>query len=148
MPDGSKVTLVERPWVGMTWRNPYNTTIRAEYRDPRKRKRGVEIENGALWPLVGKVLRVYKCPVGRLYESVNYAIVDAMNGMHRIGTVTSSTSYGTVVGVRVDRTTLWIKKMSEIDLPTPAERMVFIDEGTLTPRQLYARALRHAFLVG
>ncbi len=129
MPDGSKVTLVEQPWVGMTWRNPYNTPY-VPNTGPTDAEKRRGIEEGALWPLVGST-RVYKCPVGRPYDWVHYAIVDAMNGMYRTGTATGGFLAG--VGVRVDRTTLWIKKMSEIDLPTPAERMVFIDQGATMP---------------
>jgi len=37
------------------------------------------------------------------------------------------------VGKRVGKTTLWIKKRSDIISPPPAQRMVFIDEGAATP---------------
>ena len=37
------------------------------------------------------------------------------------------------MGKRIGSTTLWIKRMSEINSPTPAERMVYIDEGAMTP---------------
>jgi prepilin-type processing-associated H-X9-DG protein len=37
------------------------------------------------------------------------------------------------VGEKVGETVLWIKNRSEIVSPTPARRMVFIDEGAATP---------------
>lgn len=128
-PDGSKVTLTETPWVGACWLNPYNSPY-SPSKDLPEREKKRRIEEGALWPFVGDT-RLYKCPVGRSYEWVNYSIVDAMNGMSRSGTTTGS--YPDIVGARVGRTTLWIKRLSDVDLPAAAERMVFIDQGARTP---------------
>ncbi len=36
-------------------------------------------------------------------------------------------------GLRVKNTTLWLKKTTDISTPGPAKRMVFIDEGWVTP---------------
>ena len=50
-----------------------------------------------------------------------------MNGRRRDGT------YRGDVGVRVGRTVLWVKKRTEISVPGPAYRIVFLDEGRVTP---------------
>lgn len=50
-----------------------------------------------------------------------------MNGLARTGTIIGNT------GVKVGRTVLWIKKKGEIIVPGPAYRIVFLDEGRITP---------------
>jgi prepilin-type processing-associated H-X9-DG protein len=52
-----------------------------------------------------------------------------MNGLYRTGTANSA---GTA-GLRVGRTVLWVKKTTEISVPGPANRIVFLDEGRVTP---------------
>ena len=84
-----------------------------------------------MWEYV-KDYDVYKCPTGRRGECVTYATVDAMNGLYRTGTYIGS-SHITAKGVRVGPTVLWIKRRAEISSPSPAERMVYIDEGAMTP---------------
>lgn len=128
--DGSRPDIAERAWVGKGWRDNFASPTVTDTGLTEAQKMQA-IHEGALWPLVGRE-KCYKCPAGRPYEWVTYSIVDAMNGMCRVGTATGA-NHVTAVGVRVDRTVLWIKKLSEIDQPTPAERMVFIDEGTMTP---------------
>lgn len=130
--DDLNTLIIERAWVGRGWGYNWNNANVADTRLTEEQK-SRNIREGALWPLVGDE-RCYKCPVGRPYEWVNYAIVDAMNGLYRAGT-TSSTAGGHpgAVGRRIGRIVLWVKNLDEIDLPTAAERMVFIDEGALTP---------------
>jgi prepilin-type processing-associated H-X9-DG protein len=88
-----------------------------------------------LWPIVNNE-GCYKCPTGRRNEWVTYSVVDSMNGLNasngRTG-VSTGGNHVTAVGVRVGKTVLWIKRRTEIGSPTPAERMVFIDEGAMTP---------------
>jgi prepilin-type N-terminal cleavage/methylation domain-containing protein/prepilin-type processing-associated H-X9-DG protein len=70
---------------------------------------------------------IYRCPTGVRGEMRTYAIVDSINGLARQGTISGNT------GVRVGRTVLWIKKKGEITVPGPAYRLVFVDEGRVTP---------------
>jgi prepilin-type N-terminal cleavage/methylation domain-containing protein/prepilin-type processing-associated H-X9-DG protein len=123
--------LSENPWVGEGWgANWNNQNVETTGKTEEEKKQA--IRDGAMWPVVNNY-GVYKCPTGRRNEFVTYAFVDAMNGLHRDGTFVSNGNYIKDVGVRVGRTVLWIKRRDEISSPTPAERMVYIDEGAMTP---------------
>jgi prepilin-type N-terminal cleavage/methylation domain-containing protein/prepilin-type processing-associated H-X9-DG protein len=81
------------------------------------------IKDGALWPYL-KDLGIYKCPTGKrlpngLPQALTYAIMFSMNAVNHTWTQ----------GVRG----AYIKNMSEITDPAPALRLVFIDEGYMTP---------------
>ena len=128
--DGAAADIVERAWVGKGWQDNYG--------DPRLVNSAVNdtiqklaIQQGALRPMVSEE-KSYKCPTGRRNEWVTYSIVDAMNGLSRSGTAGPG-NHVTAVGTRVGQTVLWIKRKSEIVSPGPPERMVFIDEGAMTP---------------
>jgi len=84
------------------------------------------IRTGALFPYVPAV-NLYKCPTGVRGEMRTYTITDAMNGLYRDGTRSGS------VGTRVGKTVLWVKRRSEIVLPGADSRLVFLDEGRVTP---------------
>jgi prepilin-type N-terminal cleavage/methylation domain-containing protein/prepilin-type processing-associated H-X9-DG protein len=84
------------------------------------------IRAGALYPYCRKEL-LYRCPTGVREEMRTYTIVDSMNGLRRDGTFSGN------VGARVGRTVLWVKKRSEIISPGAAQRIVFLDEGRITP---------------
>lgn len=84
------------------------------------------IRAGALYKFANNV-KLYRCPTGVRGEMRTYSIVDSMNGLHRNGT-----TYGNS-GARVGPTVLWIKKRTDISVPAPAYRMVFLDEGRVTP---------------
>jgi prepilin-type processing-associated H-X9-DG protein len=129
--DGSAAGIIERAWVGRGWGYNWNSMNVANtgVTDAQKAE---AIHEGALWPLVGDE-RCYKCPVGRRYEWITYAIVDAMNGLHRTGTTSVAGHHPYAVGKRIGDTVLWVKNRNEIISPPAAERMVFIDEGALTP---------------
>ncbi len=129
--DGANPAIVERAWVGKGWQDNYG--------DPRLVNSAVNetiqklaIQQGALRPMVSEE-GCYKCPTGRRNEWVTYSIVDAMNGLYRGGTISSGSNHLNAVGTRVGRTVLWIKRKTEISSPGPAERLVFIDEGAMTP---------------
>lgn len=129
--DGSQPGIVERAWVGKGWGDNWNTGDPAYQVSEYQQKKA--IREGALWPVANDE-DVYKCPTGTRGEFVTYAVVDAMNGLHRAGTyVGSGNNHVTDVGARHGRTVLWIKRRSEITYPTAANRMVFIDEGWMTP---------------
>ena len=76
------------------------------------------IKDGALWPYL-KNAKIYKCPTGRRGEALTYAIMFSMNAV----------AHEPVRGVRGAH----IKKRTEIHDPAPAFRLVFIDEGWMTP---------------
>ena len=85
------------------------------------------IRAGALFPYCKKET-LYRCPTGVRGEMRTYSIGDSMNGIPRSGT-----HHDNKVGVRVGRTVLWIKNRTEIISPGPAQRLVFLDEGRITP---------------
>jgi len=76
------------------------------------------IRNGALWPYL-KDEAIYRCPTGRRGQALTYAIMFSMNAVNHTWTQ----------GVKGAH----VKKMSEIYNPAPAYRLVFIDEGYMTP---------------
>ena len=84
------------------------------------------IKAGALYPYC-KDEMLYRCPTGIRGEMRTYTITDAMNGLYRDGTHNGD------VGVRVGRTVLWVKKRTDIVAPGPSKRLVFLDEGRVTP---------------
>lgn len=84
------------------------------------------IRAGALFPFV-PAEKLYACPTGIRGEMRTYSVVDSMNGLARTGTYSGTSS------VRVGRTTLWCKKLTDISVPNPAYRLVFLDEGRVTP---------------
>jgi len=131
---GSGPDIVERAWVGRSWGNNWSSPNVANTGMTEAQKSDA-IREGALWPLIGDH-RLYKCPVGRSYEWVTYSIVDAMNGLNssngRYG-VSDFANHAAAVGTKVGDTVLWIKNRSEIISPPPSQRMVFIDEGAMTP---------------
>jgi prepilin-type processing-associated H-X9-DG protein len=84
------------------------------------------IRAGALFPYCGTE-NLYHCPGGVPGAVRTYSIVDSMNGPPRTGT------YKDGVGVKVGETVLWVKKKSEITVPEPALRLVFLDMGQPMP---------------
>jgi len=129
--DGTNPNIIERAWVGAGWGQNWNNPNALNSRGLTDVEKKRAIREGALWEYA-KDYGIYKCPTGRRGEAVTYAVVDAMNGLVRGGTATGS---GKVYnkGKRVGSTVIWIKRKSEITSPGPAMRMVFIDEGAMTP---------------
>jgi prepilin-type N-terminal cleavage/methylation domain-containing protein/prepilin-type processing-associated H-X9-DG protein len=129
--NGTASGIVERAWVGKGWGDRWDQpdVVNTGMTEEQKKQ---AIREGALWSVCSDY-DAYKCPTGRLNEFVTYAVVDAMNGLHRDGTWTGPGRHPDDVGARVGKTTLWIKKMSDISSPAPALRMVYIDEGAMTP---------------
>ncbi len=111
----------EKWWVG--------TDCASDYMTGGKHPEQVQlsaIRTGALYPFVPDV-KLYKCPTGVRGEMRTYTITDAMNGLPRTGTFNGN------VGIRVGRTVLWVKRRTEISQPGPDARVVFLDEGRVTP---------------
>ena len=124
-------SLSEDPWVGQGWgQNWNNRNVDTTGVTEAQQKRA--IEEGTLWPYSSNY-GSYKCPTGRRNEFVTYACVDAVNGLHRTGTFINNGHYILDVGDRVGKTVLWLKRKAEISSPPPPKRMVFIDEGAMTP---------------
>lgn len=116
----------EDPWVGKCWASNY---ARGELLPEASQKD--QIRRGALWPYV-QDLHPYRCPSAYSGEMLNYTAVDAVNGRRRPGTFTGW-DYLDDTGLRVGDTVVWLKNTTDIISPGPAERMVFIDEGSITP---------------
>jgi len=101
----------EIPWVGRCYASDYgsggqvpeNTQIKA-------------IKLGALWPFV-KTVDLYRCPTGTRGEMLTYAAMDGANGLKRTGT---------------DKPYIYLKRVQDIK-GAHSERLVFIDEGWVTP---------------
>ncbi len=111
----------ELPWVGKCWHSDYGA---GEILEEETQK--AEIKRGALYPYV-RDFKMFACPTGTRGEMCTYAAMDGVNGLSRTGTVTGGKS------TRVGKTVVWLKRDSEIVSPGAAYRMVFIDEGWVTP---------------
>ncbi len=100
----------EIPWVGRCWANDYGSGGQLE---PALQKQAIKL--GAMWPYC-KDVKLYRCPSGLAGEMLTYAAMDGANGLRRSGTIQ---------GVH------WMKNLEQI--LEPGERIVFIDEGWVTP---------------
>jgi len=132
--NGADLTIVERAWVGRGWGANWNNPNVSNTGSTEAQQK-LAIHQGAMWSTVNNE-GCYKCPTGRRNEYVTYSVVDAMNGLNASNSRTGVSTGGnhvTAVGSRVGKTVLWIKRKTEISSPTPAERMLFIDEGAMTP---------------
>ena len=111
----------EKAWVGKCWHDNYGA---GEIQDEDIQKEA--IMEGALYPYIRDV-GMYECPTGTRGEKLTYAVMDGANGLTRTGTANGNKS------VRVGKTVLWLKRDSDIVSPGAAYRMIFIDEGWVTP---------------
>jgi len=110
-----------QPWGDHTdelaWVDGYSTTSQEE------QIKG--IKDGALWPYV-KNIKIYRCPTGMIrdngvIEALTYSIMFSMNAVcHSWDNVQPG-----------DGTCIY--HLSEIQSPSPHARLVFIDEGAMTP---------------
>jgi prepilin-type N-terminal cleavage/methylation domain-containing protein/prepilin-type processing-associated H-X9-DG protein len=85
------------------------------------------IQAGALFPYCAAE-KVYRCPTGIRGEMRTYSTGYGMNGCFD-----AAGTYEGNRGVRVGKTVLMVKKRSEIIAPAPAYRLVFLDEGQISP---------------
>lgn len=85
------------------------------------------IRVGALFPYCASE-KVYRCPTGVRGEMRTYSTAYGMNGCFD-----APGTYNGVRGAKVGRTVLMVKRRSEITVPSPAYRLVFLDEGRITP---------------
>jgi len=114
----------ERYWVG--------NDCATGFMQGEQRPLNIQVEAiraGALYPLC-KTEKVYRCPTGIRGEMRTYSISYGMNGCFD---ATGTFNPTTFQGVRVGRTVLMVKRLTEIAVPVPAFRLVFLDEGRVTP---------------
>ena len=119
-------SLEEDPWIGRCWAGDYQSGGQLPEREQED-----EIQRGAIWEYV-KEIKLFACPTGTRGELVTYAAMDGVNGRPRSGTWSGGNRV-TGTGSRVGKTVLWLKKTTDITSPGPAKRMVYIDEGWVTP---------------
>ena len=123
---GSSSTT-EPPWVGRCWASDYATGGQMAAASQIE-----GIKEGALWRYV-KQEKLYRCPTGYRGEMLTYSATDGANGLTTgRGPVTVNVG-GKLAGARVGKTVLWLKRLTDIVSPAPANRAVFIDEGWVTP---------------
>jgi prepilin-type N-terminal cleavage/methylation domain-containing protein/prepilin-type processing-associated H-X9-DG protein len=112
----------EQYWVG--------NDCASGYAQGEKRPLDIQIQTirvGSLFPYC-KEEKTYRCPTGVRGEMRTYSIGYGMNGCFDAA--------GTYVGnrgVKVGQTVLMVKRRSEITVPAPAYRLVFLDEGRISP---------------
>ncbi len=112
----------ERYWVGNDCASGYAT---GQQRPLNIQMDAIRV--GALFAYC-RAEKVYRCPTGVRGEMRTYSTGYGMNGCFD--------APGTYVGnkgARVDRTVLMVKRRSEITIPSPAYRLVFLDEGRISP---------------
>jgi prepilin-type N-terminal cleavage/methylation domain-containing protein/prepilin-type processing-associated H-X9-DG protein len=109
-------------WVGNDCASNYAS---GDHRDEDIQKECIRV--GALYPYAAAE-KVYRCPTGVRGEMRTYSTGYGMNGCFD-----AAGTYNGNQGVRVGQTVLMIKKRSEITVPAPAFRLVFLDEGRITP---------------
>lgn len=106
----------ELPWVGAGWGQKWATAPAPECCQI------CAMQTGALW----RYLRndgVYHCPTGRKGELITYPIIDSMNGLRFFR--------GQTLPGQNAPPDVWHKNRNQIK--TPARRIVFLDEGKLSP---------------
>ena len=103
----------ELPWVGVAWHPQYQ-----QGQQLSETEQETAIREGAMWSYC-KNVKLYRCPTGLAGESLTYAIMFSMNG---IPTEQTDNLKG-----------VYIKRITHIQSPGPANRLVFIDEGWVTP---------------
>ncbi len=110
--------VAENPWVGRCWHNDYRNGAQLPVEQQK-----AEIRSGAMWPYCENE-GLYACPTGLRGEMVTYAAMDSMNG-HPLPQDPKGRGPAEVIR------RLIIKKRMQIR--SPNERIVFIDEGWVTP---------------
>ena len=109
----------EIPWIGRAWHGNY---ANGEKLTPDQQKNAIRA--GALWPYCSD-LKLYRCPTGLAGEYCTYAAMDGANGLSR--------------GHEQD--VIWMKNISAYR--RPHSRIIFIDEGWVTPDS-FAVYINHA----
>ena len=121
----------ERYWVGNDCASGF---MQGEQRPKDIQLQAIRL--GAMFPYC-RAEKVYRCPTGIRGEMRTYTTAYGMNGCFD-----AAGTYEGTRGVRVGRTVLMVKKRSEIVVPGPAYRLVFLDEGRITPDSYAIHYLR------
>lgn len=95
----------EVPWIGVAW-NPAGVSQKVQME---------ALTTGALYKYC-KNYKIFRCPTGHRGELMTYVIVDSMNGLPRDDTIQAG---------------VWVK--NRLKIKKPNKRIVFIDEGWVTP---------------
>lgn len=112
----------ERYWVG--------NDCASNYQQGEKRPINIQreaIRVGALYKYCAAE-DVYRCPTGVRGEMRTYSTGYGMNGCFD-----AAGTFEGYKGKRVGRTVLMVKRRTEITVPSPSYRLVFLDEGRVTP---------------
>ena len=109
-------------WVGNDCASNY---AGGDHRPEEIQKQCIRV--GALYPYC-QAEKVYRCPTGVRGEMRTYSTGYGMNGCFD-----AAGTYKGNEGVRVGKTVLMCKRRTEIIDPAPALRLVFLDEGRITP---------------
>lgn len=112
----------ERYWVSNDCASGYQT---GEKRPLNIQREAIRV--GALFKYCAAE-DVYRCPTGVRGEMRTYSTGYGMNGCFD-----AAGTYEGNKGKRVGRTVLMVKRRTEITVPSPAYRLVFLDEGRVTP---------------
>jgi prepilin-type N-terminal cleavage/methylation domain-containing protein/prepilin-type processing-associated H-X9-DG protein len=113
------IHLKELPWIGVTWTSATNACGFAPAPECGQK---CAMQSGALWKFV-KQEGTYRCPTGDKEWLVTYSIVDAMNGKYQWTKQAGTTDPGGKA--------LLLKSLNGI--PRPSERILFVDEGHMSP---------------
>ena len=108
---GTGIHANEIPWIGRAFHADYVNGVKLP---EWQQKQAIRL--GALWPYL-KDIKVYRCPTGYRGDLVTYAAMDGVNGLRRTDT---------------NKRGVHLKKRTEIK-GSHANRMVYIDEGWVTP---------------
>ena len=104
----------ELPWIGVGWINSATGFAPADICCQR-----CAMQTGALWRYTQNE-KIYRCPTGEKNALITYPIIDSMNGKYMWST--QGPPYNT---------TVMIKYLNQIK--GTSTRIVFLDEGTLSP---------------
>lgn len=107
----------EIPWVGVAWEsNP-----KGGFRPTTQSGQICAIRTGALWPYL-KIEGAYRCPTGDKEALVTYTIIDSINGKWKFNGNCQKNNAPRAV---------CLKNLNQVR--HPSERVVFVDEGNLSP---------------
>jgi prepilin-type N-terminal cleavage/methylation domain-containing protein/prepilin-type processing-associated H-X9-DG protein len=110
----NEIHLNELPWVGPSWAFDGSGASLIGQQQSEVAQRA-SMQTGAMWKFV-KDEKIYHCPTGKPGELMTYPIVDSMNGKYQFTGATKS---------------MLIKNINGI--PKTSQRIVFCDEGWLSP---------------
>lgn len=118
----------EIAWVGQCWHNNYGQGEQLP-----EDEQITQIKRGALWPYCSD-LDLYRCPTGFRGEMLTYTVMDSMNAYPQPDNPRGRGPADVIKN-------LVIKNRMQIE--SPAYRIVFLDEGWVTPDSYAVYQNRH-----